>query len=275
MRTVLTPLVQIPGATARHVEVAREALDADAAVDHVLAFDLPGSPPRDPFAEGAHLARLVALSETLARGPSPLVPDVDGSAHVEAVVAASLLMRRVTLDRASSASLLASLDDALTVAPAMPVASLAAAARAARQLGYPVLLPPSLDLIGDEATLTTRWELLVDDARGHARETSAPRRMDHDPFAARVVVHASSEIAALRYSAVPLPTVRYEGHTLALPLRAMDLEGQPIGLRPALRALSRLCVRAPEIAAMTLVLDSDGTLLHAGATLTEAEAALK
>lgn len=264
LRTTLDPLVRIPGATTRHVEAARTALASDPTIDHVLALDLPGHPARDPFAEAAHLAHLATASHALAAGRSPLIADADEHPRVEALVAASLLMRRARLDHASTTSLLTALDDTLASAPAVPVASLAAARQAARELGYPVLLAPSLAPIADDGDLVARWESLLEASR------SAPARLtarDADPFAARVVVHASTEATTLTYSAGPLPSVDLGDRTLALPLRERDLAACPASLRPALRALSHLCQHAPDIASIALLLGADGRLLFAEATL--------
>lgn len=264
LRTTLDPLVRIPGATTRHVETARTALASDPTVDHVLALDVPGHPARDPFAEAAHLAHLAAASHALAAGPSPLIADADGHPRVEALVAASLLMRRARLDHTATTSLLTAFDDTLASAPAVPVASLAAARQAARQVGYPVLLAPSLTPIADDAGLVERWESLLEASRIAPAPLTA---RDADPFAARVVVHAAAAPRALTYSAGPLPFVDLGDRTLALPLRERDLEAHPATLRPALRALSHLCQHAPDVASIALLLGADGTLLFAEATL--------
>jgi len=269
LRSTLAPMIRIPGATPRHVELARAALANDATIDHVLTLDLPGHVARDPFAEAAHLARLHGVSAALCQGPSPLLPAVAEDPRLEAIVAASLLMRRTHLDRATTASLLTALDDALATRPALPVASLPAAQQAARHLGYPVLLLPATTPVADEPTLIETWEALLEQARS---ETAPLERRDADPFAARFVVHAADAPLTLTFTAAPLPSVLLGGRSIGLPLRERDLEHCPAPARPALRALSHLCQHTPAVASLELTLAADGALLHAHATLKPGDA---
>lgn len=251
--TRYAPLVRIPGATARHVELALESLRSDLFVEHALAIDVPGHPPRDPSIEARHLAALATAARALTAGPSPLPPEPAPTPRAAALIAAQRLMRRTTLDRAATCQLLVALEPTLTPTPAFPVASLAAAVRAARTVGYPVLLGATR--IADDEALATAWEALlgtIDDA---------------------VQLQGAVPTTALTYHRDPLPHATIGDDPVALPARQAELDARPAALRRALIALSRLACGLPEIARLDLAIAADGALVDARATLAEATAA--
>jgi len=274
-QTRTTTFIQIPGATQRHAALAVESLRADFLVAHVFAFDLPGFPPRDPMIEAAHLAALATAATSIATPPSPLPAEPAQPPRAETLVAAALLMRRVTLDRESCSALLTALAPELKAAPVFAVASLAAAHNAARRSGYPVMLGSTP--LADETALTRHWEALL---AGLVPSEAPYDRRSADPFAAHVIQRAPATQTELHYSATPLPRVTVSGspQTIALPARQAELALVP-RLAHALVALSRLSARAPEVATLELVLggsaDNGDTcvIIDASATLVAAAGA--
>lgn len=265
-RTRFTPFIRIPDPTRRHAELARESLAADLRVDHVLAFDLPGHPARDPSIEARHLAALAAATAALAHPPSPLPAALTEppSPRAEALVAAALLMRKRTLDRDATLALLTAFDPSLTRAPAIAIANLAGASSAARQLGYPVRLGDDPTPIADERALESRWQSIV-----AALSTT-------DPHLALSVTPAPADVTTLRYRAqlLPIVTITSPAHELALPARVTDLE--PLGaLTPLVIALSRVAMTLPAVRSLELTAASGAdhpvVLIHASATLTAPE----
>lgn len=245
--------LKIPNPSARHLQVARQALSEDPAVGAVwLAVGDP-----DPWASARAFAACVKKHTPIPREPS------EPRQRVMAELMGLRLMKRLELDRDQVVRLLA-----INSAPTWMVTSLAAAHDAAGRIGYPVRLSPSQTEVPDRDALTLAWETLLADQRELVPNTHPRGPRDTDDWRPRRLLPAVPTVQA-SYRAHPLPFATIDGHRVAMPCESLATRhslGRP-ELVPLLRALSELAWHHPDVVSLDLEVDGEGRLVDARGAL--------